>query len=114
MGRCRTSIRIANPNTRSWMTGMPSIIASVARARRRWVDAGGGLIEEHDGGPVEKGAGQGEPLLDPSRERPRELIRAAYDVHRPDRPLHPIAPVTLESVESRVEAEIFFHGEIAV
>src|SRR2546425_1593609 len=39
MGRCRTSIRIAKPNTRSWMTGMPSIIARVARSRRIWMNS---------------------------------------------------------------------------
>src|SRR5437867_12529307 len=32
-------MRIANPNARSWMTGMPSIIARVARSRRIWMNS---------------------------------------------------------------------------
>src|SRR6266850_5273094 len=39
MGRCLTSMRIAKPNTRSWTMGIPSIIPSVARSRRIWMNS---------------------------------------------------------------------------
>jgi hypothetical protein len=39
VGRWRTSVRIANPNSASCTAGMPTIIPSVSRSRRIWMNS---------------------------------------------------------------------------